>query len=48
MRRPRLNRPRDGYPWSATENHVKEDAMYVSIGTVLAIVLIIALLAWLL
>jgi hypothetical protein len=29
-------------------NHVKEGVMYVSIGTVLAIVLIIVLLAWLL
>jgi hypothetical protein len=29
-------------------DHVKEDPMYVSIGTILAIVLIVVLLAWLL
>jgi hypothetical protein len=33
---------------SRTGNHVKEDFMYVSIGTILAIIVIIVLIAWIL
>jgi hypothetical protein len=44
-----LGRDPGGYPSpSSKESYVKEDVMYVSIGTVLAIVLIIALLVWIL
>jgi hypothetical protein len=42
-----LGRHPGGYP-SGRRDHVKEDVMYMSIGTVLAIVLIIVLLAWIL
>jgi hypothetical protein len=38
-----------GYPSTSTkESYVKEDVMYMSIGTILAIILVIALIAFLL
>jgi hypothetical protein len=47
LRGARLDPPSEGYLGGA-DQYVKEDVMYVSIGSILAIILVIVLLAWLL